>query len=178
MALLDLVRKLPVIKQIGELYTENRILRDHLYATNNINLSNIPGTFSQIIDPGTGNCKGFFYRCLCQTEYQLLNVYEFLRNEIHECPTCKRSFNLLLSIDAIESDGTFKMKAQEIAARLSNLPVRPFLKATPRPPFMPVGDQGEAESAGWDGVGSTADGRGVPPGVSRSADGSYEPKWT
>ncbi len=32
MALLDLVRKLPVIKQIGELYTENRILRDHLYA--------------------------------------------------------------------------------------------------------------------------------------------------
>ena len=105
------------------------------------------GTWLQVIDGTSSNRRGFHYKCLCGQEYEY-------RNELSisgSCECCKRSLDLLLSIDAVSPDGILKVTPDELERRLGALAIKRVAQPTRQQPFIPVGDWSVSDSGQWNG---------------------------
>ncbi len=98
-----------------------------------------PGAPYQIVDPGSGNLKGVGWLCQCGQNYRLLSMFEIFRQG-YKCVVCKRDINVLRHIGAVDSDGTFKIKAPELEALVMRLPVRPADGSSSVPRFLDSDD--------------------------------------
>lgn len=144
--LADLFGKLPFIQQLRQERGELAALRQ-LYGKD-VAVGLIPGRYYQQVDSGTGNCKGVSYVCHCGQEYRLLSIFECFRQG-YRCPNCKDEINVLKYVGATDAQGVIKVKAQELEALLSKLPVRPVGVGESATQFLPSDDGGS--DIAWQG---------------------------
>lgn len=163
--LINLLSKIPAIKEIQGVYAERNALQQ-LYERSNFSGGLVPGRYYQLVDPGTGNVKGFSVVCREGIEYRMHSMFECMRQG-YKCPHCGFEINLLKHIGAADAEGKFLVKATELETLLRALPVRPAddPSARPGPRFIDPGDMGcrgsggfsAADRDGWDGP--------LPPGA-------------
>ena len=129
----NLLSKIPAVRRAFQQSVSDAL--EQLYDKNNIKGGLVPGKFYQLIDPGNGNVKGFSAVCHCGQEYRMLSFFETHRQG-YKCKQCGMEINLLKHVGAINAEGTLLVKAHELEALLSRLPVRPASTAVTQPPFL------------------------------------------
>jgi hypothetical protein len=153
--LFELASKIPVLRNIQQMYGELSALRQ-LYDPNNTKGGLVPGKYYQQVDPANGNIKGMSCVCLCGNEYRMLSMFECFRQG-YKCSQCRMDLNVLRFVGAVDASGKFLVKAQELEGLLRKLPVRPVGISDVKPSVQPIGDWGSdptVSAAGWDGAGA------------------------
>lgn len=146
--LFKLASKIPVLRNIQQVYGERNALR-HLYANDN-EKSLIPGKYYRYVDSGSGNTKGISFVCHCGQEFRLFSMFECFRQG-YACPGCKTPINVLKHVGAIDAAGKFLVKVQELESLLSKLTVRPVgVSGDAGPRFVDTWNDGSGAD-GWDG---------------------------
>jgi len=145
-SILDKVVSLtPTVQRLrGELAAQQQ-----LYDKNNIAQGLVAGKYYQQVDPGNGNIKGFSAVCHCGQEWRMLSMFECFRQG-YACPNCKMEISVLKHVSAIDAEGNFKVKAHELEALLTRLPVRPVGISQSGPRFVDTWD-GVSTDKDWDG---------------------------
>jgi hypothetical protein len=147
--LYDLLGKIPVVQQIRQERGELAALRQ-MYDKSNAAGGLVPGRYYGLYDQGTGNLKGVSAACHCGSEYRMLSMFECFRQG-YKCPNCKMEINVLKFLSAVDAEGTFKVKAHDIEALISRLPVRPVGVASDVGPRT-LDTWGSNDEVRWDGT--------------------------
>ncbi len=133
------------IRNLPELMNENQALRQ-LYQQSNFSGGLVPGQYYRVVDPGTGNCKGYSAVCLCGKEHRIYSLSAVFAQELR-CPACKMEINLLKKIGACDAAGNLLVKTQEVEALVAKLPVRPVMSEK-QPQFFSTDDDGGSQGGG------------------------------
>jgi hypothetical protein len=106
------------------------------------------GTWSQVIFDNSAIVRRYVYHCNgCGQNYEY-SPDEKSVIEIHKCG-CGREFNLLFSLDAVNDDGTTKVRQDELAHRLNNLAIQRVNSTPQQPRVLAVGN--DAPRVQWGG---------------------------
>jgi hypothetical protein len=93
----------------------------------------------------SGDNVGFSFVCNCGTEYQLLHVADWLRQ--NTCPTCKTQFDLLKACGI-----TTETPTAQWPQFFAKLPARPRLSGSkPRSPYIDTWGNDNADTVQWGG---------------------------
>jgi hypothetical protein len=93
-----------------------------------------------------GDVVGFSFCCACGTEYQLLNVFDWL-GRAHACPQCQTPFDVLKD-SGINPE---KLGPSRWWEKLSALPLRPRMATARESRFKDTWNDGSDSEVQWVG---------------------------